>query len=407
MSQPPGRGLVALLGPAFVAAVAYVDPGNFAANFSAGADHGYLLLWALVLVTLMACGVQYTSAKLGLVTGRSLTQLVGERLGRTGRLLYWAQATFVVIATDLAEVIGGAVGLHLLFGLPLVAGGVITGVVSLGLLGLRSRLGQRAFERTILAMLLLIPLGFIAGLVVHPPGAADLARGLVPRFAGVDTVYLAVAMLGATVMPHVIYLHSTLARDRHGRAADADVPRLLRATRWDVGLAMALAGSINVSMLVLAASAMRDSGTAGTLDGIHATLSASIGPWVGVMFAVGLTISGFASTAVGGQAGSSVMDGLVGRDLSMFRRRLIVIVPAVALLAIAPNPTALLVLSQTVLAFGIPFALIPLVWFATRASVMGQWRSPRWFAALMWLIAGTIVAVCLLLLVLSAFGAAG
>ncbi|KAB1655324.1 DUF2798 domain-containing protein [Pseudoclavibacter chungangensis] len=403
-NPPRRRGLVGLLGPAFVAAVAYVDPGNFAANFSAGADYGYLLLWALVLVTLMACAVQYLSAKVGFVTGRSLAELVGERLGRTGRILYWLQATLVVIATDIAEVIGGAVGLHLLFGIPLVVGGVITGVVSLVLLGVHSRFGQRVFERIILVMLLAIPIGFVAGLIVRPPVVSEVLDGLVPRFAGVDTVYLAVAMLGATVMPHVIYLHSTLSRDRHGRTTDDEVPHLLRATRVDVGLAMALAGSINVSMLVLAASAMRASPQAGTFDGIHAALAEGIGPWVAALFAVGLVISGFASTAVGGHAGSSVMDGLVPWNLPIVWRRVVVILPAVALLAVVPDVTGLLVLSQAVLSFGIPFALVPLVWLATRREVMGRWVSARWFNVLMWAIAGTIVAVCVLLLVLSALG---
>ncbi|CAG7844107.1 Divalent metal cation transporter MntH [Pseudoclavibacter triregionum] len=410
----PARAFLAALGPAFVAAVAYVDPGNFAANFSAGAAHGTLLLWVLVVVNLAACFVQYLSSKLGFVTGRSLSELVGERLGPKGRALYWTQATLVVIATDIAEVIGGAVGLQLLFGIPLVAGGVITGLASLALLWLHTRFGQRVFELVILGLLLVIPAGFIAGLAIVPPHPDELASGLVPRFDGVDTVLLAVAMLGATVMPHVIYLHSTMGRDRrrvedarpHGVALrpDGRTPRFLRHTAIDVVLAMALAGSINISMLVLAATAMRDSHAASTLEGIHSTLAEGIGPWVGFLFAVGLVISGIASTAVGGAAGASVMDGLVARDLPIMWRRVIVILPAVVLLALVQDTTGLLILSQTLLAFGIPFAIIPLAHLSSSRAVCGELANPGWLRIVAWLIAIAIVAIDLALVAMGALG---
>lgn len=413
--RTPQHRLVTVLGPAFVAAVAYVDPGNFAANFAAGAEHGTLLLWVLISVNLAACVVQFLAAKLGYVTARSISELVGERLGPIGRWLFWLQATLVVIATDIAEVIGGAVGLYLLVGLPLPIGGVVTGVASLALLLVHTRWGQEAFERMILVLLLLIPMGFLAGLVLHPPMPDELLAGLVPRFAGVDTVLLAVAMLGATVMPHVIYLHSTMARDRReaGRAREVDaeaeaqrVRRFLSLTRVDVGLAMAVAGSINCSMLILAASAMRGSPEAASLEGIFRSLSDGIAPWVAVLFALGLTISGFASTAVGGQAGASVMDGLLPRDLPLVWRRVIVIAPAVALLMLIPEPTGLLVLSQALLAFGIPFALIPLVVFTNSSRVMGEYRNGPILRAIAWAIAVVVVLVDLALVVMSALGVA-
>lgn len=407
--------LLAVLGPAFVAAVAYVDPGNFAANFAAGAEHGTLLLWVLIAVNLAACVVQFLAAKLGYVTGRSLSELVGERLGRTGRILFWMQATLVVIATDIAEVIGGAVGLYLVTGLPLPIGGVVTGLASLALLIVHSRWGQQVFERMILVLLLLIPTGFLAGLILHPPLPEELLAGLVPRFAGVDTVLLAVAMLGATVMPHVIYLHSTMARDRRlaGRERERDaamterrIRRFLSLTRVDVGLAMAVAGSINCSMLILAASAMRGSPEAASLEGIFHALVEGIAPWVALLFALGLTISGFASTAVGGQAGASVMDGLLSRDLPLVWRRVIVIAPAVVLLLLIPEPTGLLVLSQALLAFGIPFALIPLVWLTSSSRVMGTFRNGMLLRVAAWLIAVVVVLVDLALVVMSALGMA-
>ncbi len=208
---------IGLLGPAFVAAVAYVDPGNVATNLQAGARYGYLLVWVLVVATASAGVVQYLSAKLGVATGASLPELVGQRLGRPARITYWLQAEGVAMATDLAEVIGGAIALNLLFDLPLVLGGVIAGVVSLALLSVQNRRGQRPFERVITGLLLIIAVGFVAGLFVAPPSAADVAAGLVPRFDGLDSVLLATAMLGATVMPHVVYLHSALTRDRFGR----------------------------------------------------------------------------------------------------------------------------------------------------------------------------------------------
>ncbi|MFC8943278.1 Nramp family divalent metal transporter, partial [Streptomyces griseoincarnatus] len=245
--------LFTLLGPAFVAAIAYVDPGNVAANLTAGARFGYLLVWVLVAANAMAVLVQYLSAKLGVVTGRSLPEVLGDRLPRPARLAYWVQAEIVAAATDLAEVIGGAIALHLLFGVPLVLGGVITGVVSLLVLAVQQRRGQRAFEGVVTTMLAVLAVGFCAGLFFSPADPAGMLAGLVPRLAGADSVLLAASMLGATVMPHAIYLHSSLARD-HLHAPSTSVPRILRATRIDVVLALILAGSVNIAMLLLAAA---------------------------------------------------------------------------------------------------------------------------------------------------------
>jgi manganese transport protein len=244
-----------LLGPAFVAAIAYVDPGNVAANVSAGAQFGFLLVWVIVVANAMACLVQYLSAKLGLVTGLSLPEAVGQRMRRPTRLAYWLQAELVAMATDLAEVMGGAIALHLLFDLPLLTGGVITGIVSLLLLLLKDWRGQRTFERVITGLLLVIAVGFLTSLFVEPPPVGAAAAGLVPKFAGTESVLLAAAMLGATVMPHAVYLHSGLARDRHGHPDVGPRRRmLLRVTRWDVGMAMLIAGAVNLSMVLVAAT---------------------------------------------------------------------------------------------------------------------------------------------------------
>lgn len=366
------RAGAALLGPAFVAAIAYVDPGNVATNTAAGARYGYLLVWVLVVANVMAGLVQYLSAKLGLVTGKSLPEAVRDHLPRPARLAYWGQAEVVAMATDLAEVLGGAIALNLLFDLPLLLGGVITGVVSTMLLLVQDKRGQRPFERVVTTMLVVIAVGFIAGLFVSPPSVAGTVSGLVPRFDGADSVLLAAGMLGATVMPHAVYLHSALARDRHGRN-----PALLGATKVDVVVAMMLAGAVNMAMLLLAASALQGKDGVDTLEGAHAAVSAGLGGGVALLFALGLLASGFASTAVGCYAGAVVMDGLLRVRIPLLTRRLITLVPALAILAFGVDPTFALVLSQVVLSFGIPFALVPLVWLTARRPLMGSFTNRR------------------------------
>ncbi len=364
---------LALLGPAFVAAVAYVDPGNVASNVQAGARYGYLLTWVLVLATVCAGVVQYLSAKLGVVTGLSLPELVGQRLGTTSRLAYWLQVEAVAMATDLAEVIGGAVALQLLFGLPLLMGGLIAGVVSMLLLLIQDRRGQRPFERVITALLAILTVGFVAGLFLAPPDPAAVANGLIPRFDGTDSLLLATAMLGATVMPHVVYLHSALSRDRFGKVpAGPQRRRILSGTRTDVVLAMLLAGTVNVSMLLLAASALQGQDGVDTLEGAHAAVTRTLGPVIGLLFGIGLLVSGLASTSVGCYAGSVVMAGLLRRRIGLITRRVVTLVPALIALALGADPTAVLVLSQVVLSFGLPLALIPLIRLTSQRSVMGD-----------------------------------
>jgi manganese transport protein len=280
--------IVSLLGPAFVAAVAYVDPGNFAANFSAGAKYGYLLLWVLVVANIMAMLVQYLSAKVGLVTGKSLPEVVAEKLGRKTRLAYWFQAELVAIACDIAEVVGGALALNMLFGVPMLLGGVIVGAVSMLLLLIYNKPEKKYFERTIMGLMLIIPLGFVVGLFQHPPSVSGVASGLVPQFAGADTLLLATAMLGATIMPHVVYLHSALARDRHGKVPKNELPSYLRATKFDVGIAMVVAGSVNIAMLLLAASALSGQPGIESFQDIFSALHVQTGSLVAILFALGL-----------------------------------------------------------------------------------------------------------------------
>lgn len=379
-----------LVGPAIVAGVAYIDPGNVASNMTAGARYGYLLVWVVVLANVMAWLIQYLSAKLGIVTGQSLPEMLGRRIRRPWtRRAYWLQAELVAMATDIAEVIGGAVALGLLFGVPLVWGGAITGVVSIGLLMLQSRRGPRTFETVIIGLVVIITVGFAFGVVVAPPDGGAALAGLVPRFERADSVLLAASILGATIMPHAIYAHSALARDRFAptsgaaRAAEPaldelrGIPtsRLLRATKWDVSIAMAIAGTVNLCILLLAAANLAGVPGTDTLAGAYEALAAGLGPLVATLFAVGLLASGLASTSVGAYAGAEIMHGLLHVRVPLLARRLVTLLPALAILALGFDPTRALVLSQVVLSFGIPFALVPLVVLTARREVLGAFRN--------------------------------
>ncbi|PPL17804.1 divalent metal cation transporter [Microterricola pindariensis] len=384
-----------LLGPALVAGVAYLDPGNVASNMTAGAEYGYLLVWVVVAGNVMAWLIQYLSAKLGIVTGKSLPELLGSRIrNRHARRSYWLQAELVAMATDLAEIIGGAVALNLLFNLPLIWGGVITGTVSMVMLAVQTRRGPRVFERVIISLLAIIAIGFTAGVFIAPPSPEGVLGGLVPRFEGTNSVLLAASILGATIMPHAIYAHSALARDRFEvRASGLTTKRLLTATRWDVSIAMVIAGSVNLAILLLAAANLQ--GVAGTdsLEGAYAALHDSMGAVVATLFAVGLLASGLASTSVGAYAGAEIMHGLLHVRVPLVARRLVTLIPALLILGSGFDPTQALVLSQVVLSFGIPFALVPLVWLTAKAGVLGAYRN-RWVTTS----AGAVASVLLITL---------
>ena len=374
-----------LLGPALVAGVAYLDPGNVASNMTAGARYGYLLVWVVVAGNAMAWLIQYLSAKLGIVTGRSLPELLGERIrNRWARRAYWLQAELVAMATDIAEVLGGAVALNLLFGIPLLTGGVITGAVSIALLAVHSRRGPRHFEFVIIGLMVITVIGFVAGLFVAPPDPAATAGGLLPLFTDSGSVLLAASILGATIMPHAIYAHSALTRDRFRPAGGSPggIRMLITATRWDVTIAMIIAGSVNLAILLLAAANL--SGVAGTdsLEGAHAAITASLGPLIGTLFAVALLASGLASTSVGAYAGAEIMHGLLTVRIPLLARRLVTLIPALVILGVGFDPTLALVLSQVVLSFGIPFALIPLVTLTAQRRTLGAHANLRFTTVL-------------------------
>jgi len=366
------RGVLAMLGPAFVASVAYVDPGNFATNVQGGAQYGYLLLWVVLAANLMAMVVQYLSAKLGIVTGRALPELVRDRLPRPATWGMWVQGEVVAIATDVAEFIGAALGLNLLFGMPMLPAGLITGLITFTVLGLKAR-GRRRFELAIIALLGLVVAGFLYETLRLGPSVPGSLHGLVPGLDGAGSLYLAAAILGATVMPHVIYLHSALTKDRTPSRDDRDRRRMLRFQQLDVLVALGLAGLANMAMLAVAARAFHTPALAGldTIGQAHAELGRLAGGGAALVFAVALLASGVSSSSVGTYAGEVIMAGFVRLRVPLLARRAITMIPALAILAAGANPSSALVLSQVVLSFGIPFALVPLVILTSRRDVMG------------------------------------
>ncbi|WP_433378532.1 Nramp family divalent metal transporter [Actinoplanes sp. CA-142083] len=373
------RGTVALLGPAFVAAVAYIDPGNFATNFTAGARFGYTLVWVIVVANLTAMLVQYLSAKAGVATGRDLPELCREHLPRPVSRGLWVQAEIIAMATDLAEFLGAAVGLYLLFGVPLFPAGLITAVVAFGILALEQR-GYRRFELAIAGLLGIVLLGFLYDLIVVGADPAGVASGFVPRLAGSDSLLLVCGIIGATVMPHVVYLHSALTKSRVACRDDGERRELLRFQRLDVMIGLGAAGLINLSMLVVAASLFHGSGVSlegDTIQAAHDGLGRLVGGGAALAFAVALLASGLSSSSVGTYAGQIVMQGFIRRRIPLFVRRAVTMAPALTVLALGLPPTDSLVISQVVLSFGIPFALVPLLLVTRRRDIMGSFVNHR------------------------------
>jgi len=392
------RRRLAAYGPAFVAAIAYVDPGNFATNVSAGARYGYLLLWVIVSANVMAMFVQSLSAKLGLATGASLPENCRIHYRRPVVLGLWVQAELVAMATDLAEVVGGAIALHLLVGLPLFAGGLVTGGVAFLLLALQSR-GDRRFIGAVTVLFAVILVAFLLLGLRAPIDPGEAAAGLVPRFDGVGSLVLATGILGATVMPHAIYLHSALVPGTARAAGAVHRRSLLRAQRVDVMTAMTLAGVVNVVMLLVAAALFAGSGLArtDTLEGAHAGFGAALDGSAALLFALALLASGFAASGVGTYAGQVIMQGFLRRSIPLFARRALTLAPALVVLGLGAEPTGALVASQVVLSFGIPFALVPLVLLTRRRDVMGDLvnrpSTTRWAALVATVIVGLNVVL--------------
>ncbi|HEX3432974.1 MAG TPA: Nramp family divalent metal transporter [Solirubrobacteraceae bacterium] len=366
------RATLTMLGPAFVAAIAYVDPGNFATNISGGAKFGYLLLWVVLAANLMAMLIQYLSAKVGIATDRTFPELFREHYPRSASRIMWLQAEIMAMSTDVAEFVGAALGLNLLFGVPLLWAGVMTGFIAFVILELQTH-GFRRFELAISALLGIIFLGFLYETLKIGPSVHASLSGLVPHLGGSESLYVAVGIIGATVMPHAIYLHSALTKNRMPMRDDSERRRVLRFERLDIVIALTCAGLVNMAMLAVAAKLFHSTGHTG-IDSVQAAYHGfgnQVGGLAALAFAVALFASGASSSSVGTYAGQVVMSGFINVNISVLLRRIVTMLPALVVLAIGVNPTDALVLSQVVLSFGIPLALIPLVMLTMRKDVMG------------------------------------
>src|SRR4051812_17758967 len=395
------RSLWPFLGPAFIACVAYVDPGNFATNIAGGSKFGFTLVWVIVASNLMAMLIQTLSAKLGIATGRNLPEVCRDEFPRRVTFGLWVQAELIAMATDLAEFLGAALGLKLLLGIELFPAAVITGVITFAILGLQ-RYGFRPLEAVIAAFVGVIGVCYLGELwLAHPPLGTVAKHAVVPDFQGNESVLLAVGIIGATVMPHVIYLHSALTQHRIVPRNDDEARTLYRYTRIDVLIAMTIAGLINVAMLVVAATVFFGSGLTHieSLEGAHRTLEPILGGASSVLFALALTASGLSSSTVGTMSGQVVMQGFIRRRIPLWVRRLVTMIPAFVVIGLGLDPSRTLVLSQVVLSFGIPFALIPLVMFTSRRDLMGVLVNRRLTVAAAWAIAGLISGLNVFLLV--------
>jgi manganese transport protein len=367
------RALLPFLGPAFIASVAYVDPGNFATNIQSGAQFGYLLLWVVVASNLMAMLIQTLSAKLGIATGRNLAEVCRDQFSPPIVFGLWLISELAAMATDVAEILGAAIAIHLLFGLPLLPAGLLAGIATVALLALQRR-GFRSLEFVIAAMVGVIAACYLLETLLDTPNPAEVVRhALVPELRGTDSLFLAVGIIGATVMPHVVFLHSHLLQDRIPRLDPRQARRVFHFEAIDVIVAMTIAGLVNAAMLIMAAAIFNTNGYAdiGSIEEAHATLQPLLGPAAGVVFAVSLLVSGLSSSTVGTMAGQVVMQGYLRRSVPLWLRRLVTLLPAYIVIAVGLDPTSTLVFTQVILSFCLPAALIPLVLFTRRGDLMG------------------------------------
>jgi manganese transport protein len=388
------------LGPAFIASVAYIDPGNFATNIAGGAKFGYLLLWVVVSANLIAMVVQTQSAKLGIATGKNLPELCRELFGRRTSLALWVQAEVVAMACDVAEVVGAALGLNLLFHIPLFPAALIAGAGAFAILALQQR-GLRRLEATIAGMAGVVFVCFaIEILYAHPDGGQVATHLFKPGFKGTESILLTTGIIGATVMPHVVYLHSALTQRRVVGRNERERRQILGFERVDVVIAMTLAGLVNLAMMVMAAALFHGGGFSGvdSIEGAFQGLQDTVSSNAATIFGVALVASGFASSSVGTMSGQVVMQGFIRRRIPIFLRRALTLAPALVIIAIGVAPTQALVISQVVLSFGIPFALIPVVVIARRRDVLGGLVNPRWLSILVSVLASLIIALNVFLL---------
>ena len=393
--------LVPFLGPAFVASVAYIDPGNFATNIQGGARFGYTLLWVVVAANLMAMLIQSLSAKLGIATGLNLAEHCRNRFPRPVVVVMWVLMEIVAIATDLAEFLGAALGFNLLLGIPLWLAGLLAAAATFLILGLQ-RYGFRPLEAVISVLVGVVATCYLVETILDKPDWGQvLFHAVVPQFSGPESVLLATGILGATVMPHVIYLHSSLTQGRIVVRDPVQLRRLFRFEAVDVVVAMGLAGLINAAMLMMAASTFYHAGlqNVGTIEEAYRTLEPLLGSAASWVFGISLLASGLSSTSVGTMSGQIIMQGFMHRQIPIWVRRLVTMVPALIVIFVGLDPTRTLVISQVVLSFGLPFAIIPLVLFTGRRDLMGVLVNRRLTTVLATVIAALVIVLNIYLLV--------
>jgi manganese transport protein len=392
------KRILPFLGPAFIAAVAYIDPGNFATNITAGSKYGYLLLWVIAASNLMAVLIQTLSAKLGIATGKNLPEVAHERFPKGVSIFLWIQSELVIIATDLAEFIGAALGLYLLFGIPMLPAALITAVGSFAILELQRR-GYRSLEAVIAAMVLIVALAFAFQVIVAKPDLGAVAAGIfTPKFEGVDSILLAAGILGATVMPHAIYLHSSLTQNRVVANNDFEKKQIFKWEMIDIMIAMIIAGAVNMAMVVVSAALFFKNGlVVEDLDVAFQQFAHLAGPVTSISFGLALLIAGLSSSSVGTMAGDVVMQGFINKKINLYIRRAITTIPPLVIIIVGVNPTRALVMSQVILSFGIAFALVPLVMFTSNRAIMGVLVNRRMTSLLGWIISGLVILLNLFL----------
>ena len=399
------KRLLPFLGPAFIAAVAYIDPGNYATNIAAGSKYGYTLLWVIFASNLMAVLIQTMSAKLGIATGKNLPEVCREQFSKNTSILLWIQAEIAIMATDLAEFIGAALGLYLLFGLPLITSAIIAAIGSFAILEIQRR-GIRSLEAVITGMIFVVVIAFGVQVFFAKPDMLLFFAGLfTPQFENVDSILLSAGMLGATVMPHAIYLHSALTQRRIIGKNDVERKKIFRFELIDVIIAMIIAGGINASMLIVSAALFHKNGLhVEDIDVAFHQFGAMLGPSVAIFFGIGLLSAGLSSSTVGTMTGDVVMQGFIGKRISLYLRRIITILPPLIIILLGVNPSKALVMSQVVLSFGIAFALVPLILFTSNKPIMGNLVNHRITTIIAWIIAVIIIGLNVFLLYQTIFG---
>lgn len=392
------KRILPFLGPAFIASVAYIDPGNFATNITAGSKYGYLLLWVIAFSNLMAVLIQSLSAKIGIATGKNLPEVSREQFPKGVSIFLWVQGELVIMATDLAEFIGAALGIYLIFHIPMLPAALITAVGSFAILELQRR-GHRTLEAVIAGMVLIVVLAFAFQTILAEPEIGSVMGGLIPDFQGVDSIILAAGILGATVMPHAIYLHSALTQRRVVGNNDKEKRLIFKFEFIDIVIAMIVAGAINMCMLIIAAAVFFKRGMVlEDLDVIYDQLGHILGPAAALSFGLGLLIAGLSSSTVGTMSGDIVMQGFIKKRIPIYLRRFITMLPPLLIIILGVNATYALVMSQVILSFGIAFALVPLIMFTSDKAIMGGLVNHRITTILAWIVAALVIFLNLFLL---------